>query len=456
MNCESVRQIINEYIDGELNELESRRVELHIAACESCAREERQLRIVCNLVGTCGIQKAPEGLLNGIHIELSKQLPLRKKRSYVGAMALAASFMIALAGGYYFNVFNIQYEPSAQNQMVADAGSQKLNSDSRIEKTVATGIKSSANKESQEMNYVEESNENNSVAAPAPEPTLANLPASESAVASRVEQPSTSDIQTPSALYESEPEIAPTPLSESDEEEMIAERTPAYQTPSMARVNGAINESSEGLLYASAASMDDSMNESDRARANMVRAIDDMENGEIVYNTSRLSSTGMGAQSPRYIPAPARARSHELSAVSYNIPSAYEYYEAPSDTDVIDYVISRNIEELRRTRGNNLYARGKDVFVVKNAIASSLACERIISESIGAGSATTLQRKDNFIVVKGSFAELMPLRINILDKCSEDTPDFTQEQKNELIAAATSTYQFSPEQPTILEIQFKQ
>lgn len=460
MNCENVRQILNDYIDGELNDLESRRVEQHVTGCESCAREERQLRMVCRLVGSCGAQKAPEGLLTGIHLALEKErlVPIRKKRSYAGVMALAASFMLALAGGYYFNIFNIDYSPKTAN-MVAESNN------SAVLEPIAIEMAKSPTK-------AEERVETASIEAPAPqpmavheetEPTRAEAPremmAAAPARAVRLERAPVAEVEeadeTPAAEVTGSTFLSAAPMDTAREEEPmeVAAIVPAA-APS--RSGMAAYESmfdgndadSTGDEYG--ISSYSNLNEGERARAAVASAIDAMESGDIVMGADRRDM--IGGSAGRY-----SSTGRALSTVSYGRTPGFEYYDPSSEPGVMNYVISANIDALRRTRGQNLFARARDSFATANPSASADACERIVNDSIIAGSSVSYQRTDNAIVVSGPFSELVKIRIDILDKCSETrSAAMTQQEKDQLIRAATSTYQFSDNQASILEVLFEQ
>lgn len=441
MNCENVRQILNDYIDGELNDLESRRVELHIAGCESCAREERQLRMVCSLVGSCGAQKAPAGILNGIHIELEKErvVPIKKKRSYAGVMALAASFMLALAGGYYFNIFDKSYDATSTNPMVAESRISEANE-------VASAKLAAAPME------MESAMETVSVETPEPQPveTPDDIINVEDEAPRMAAAPAYSQPLAPreAEIVETSVAAAPRELAREEEPTILA----AVAAPAAAPADSGLTyrdvfaESDAGST-GYAASPYSNMSEGERARAAVASAINDMESGGIAVTPSRGS---VGGAAPRYSSA-----GRTLSAVSYDGTPGFEYYEDSSGPGVMDYVISQNINELRRTRGQNLYARARDVLYSSNPGAAVDQCEKIVTSSIVSGSTVSYQKTANAVVVKGPFSELVKIRIDVLDKCQESKgAAMTRQEKDQLIKAATSSYQFAPSQPSILEIVF--
>lgn len=66
MDCKKTRQLLSEYIDGQLNNREARNIEKHLSDCSSCAQEYEELKkLVKELNKASGI-KAPENFLNGV------------------------------------------------------------------------------------------------------------------------------------------------------------------------------------------------------------------------------------------------------------------------------------------------------------------------------------------------------------------------------------------------------
>lgn len=97
MRCEKVLLQINEYIDGELNEFDSRRIEAHLDSCSACSGELKKYRRTKELVAFFGTVSAPAGLLDAIHLGIEKELvirPLPVRNSYY--LKIAAAFAIVL------------------------------------------------------------------------------------------------------------------------------------------------------------------------------------------------------------------------------------------------------------------------------------------------------------------------------------------------------------------------
>ena len=59
MTCESVKERIDDYLDGELGEAEFQEVELHLAGCRACREEERGLRAVVAQAAALPRQQQP-------------------------------------------------------------------------------------------------------------------------------------------------------------------------------------------------------------------------------------------------------------------------------------------------------------------------------------------------------------------------------------------------------------
>jgi anti-sigma factor RsiW len=104
MTCERVRERLDDYIDGTLEEREFQEVELHLASCPGCREEERGVRAVIALAAALPREKAPgHDLWPAIaeEIERRRRFALlafvpRRPAVWVGALAAAAAVVVVV------------------------------------------------------------------------------------------------------------------------------------------------------------------------------------------------------------------------------------------------------------------------------------------------------------------------------------------------------------------------
>ena len=99
MNCEQMRNLLDEYVDGELSAEGRRAVERHLAGCEACRAELEALKKTAALVGSLPKVNAPEGLARGVEAALASSA--RRKRAVLvrwvggwGSLAAAAATLV--------------------------------------------------------------------------------------------------------------------------------------------------------------------------------------------------------------------------------------------------------------------------------------------------------------------------------------------------------------------------
>lgn len=80
--CEEIRNLLSAYIDDELSESETDRVEAHLADCEQCCLEFEKLEETVGLVHMFGLMEAPANLQREILTELDKESPLEQLLVY--------------------------------------------------------------------------------------------------------------------------------------------------------------------------------------------------------------------------------------------------------------------------------------------------------------------------------------------------------------------------------------
>lgn len=420
MKCENVRNILNEYIDGELNELAARRVSQHLLACESCAREEKHYRKVSDLVSACGFQKAPEGLLNSIHIGLEKERPFGKNNAYKKIVALAASFLIVLAGGYYIHIFNalppqneIAYNNDTQNESanLPDSATTGLygpenysGEPSRIAAKRMRGSRSQA----YSRRLIQSAHTRGDILAASP---VSGMGEGARARAGMIRAINARERRMASGKYKDNYyAAAPEDYSAGSFADSRSLSSPDVDT--VAYSSG--NRNSVPFEYYEA--------------SNDTSAVDNM----IARNIESLRRTRSGGSAD--------------TAAGQAAPQSSS--QGSSEAAVGQHATGTL---------KSLYARGSITFEVADPVAAAENCENFISGLVGTGSDVVWQRHEDLIIVSGKFSTLASLRAYSLNACSSDAePKLSQKEIDSQIAASARSQNISPDYPAILELHFVQ
>src|SRR5258708_7517992 len=93
-----VSRQLEAHVDCELPSREAQRVELHVAACDSCRAEREHLRFGMSLVEHLPAAKAPDAIWTSIEAAYSQRRPQRSPAVHGWRLALAALAVVAVAG----------------------------------------------------------------------------------------------------------------------------------------------------------------------------------------------------------------------------------------------------------------------------------------------------------------------------------------------------------------------
>ena len=93
MRCEDVKALLNDLIDGELDEVRKAAVEAHIRSCADCASEKRRLERVVRLVRCLPREKVPVDLLPSLR---ASRVGVGLRRLVVGLATVAAALLVAI------------------------------------------------------------------------------------------------------------------------------------------------------------------------------------------------------------------------------------------------------------------------------------------------------------------------------------------------------------------------
>jgi hypothetical protein len=100
MTCEEALARLDEFVDGELEEAEFQEIELHLAACGTCAQEARELRALVEQAAGLPRARAPErDLWPSIAARLQSPTVTRARVNHLwawGALAAAAALVLSV------------------------------------------------------------------------------------------------------------------------------------------------------------------------------------------------------------------------------------------------------------------------------------------------------------------------------------------------------------------------
>jgi putative zinc finger protein len=135
MNCEHIRDLLTEYLDGELPEQQRGEVAEHLAACDTCRAEFEALSKTARLVGALPRAGAPAGLSEAVVAEAARVVRARNasrvSRWVAAGGWLAAAATLALVIRYApWDVTSPQTDPDRDLSRVAAPAVEKR---SRVE-----------------------------------------------------------------------------------------------------------------------------------------------------------------------------------------------------------------------------------------------------------------------------------------------------------------------------------
>ena len=100
MNCERLREILDDWVDGSLSEAEHQEAELHLASCAACRADERKLRaFVAEAAGLRHEAQPGRDLWPGIATRIESRARLLRfvrRGGLLSGLAAAAALVLAL------------------------------------------------------------------------------------------------------------------------------------------------------------------------------------------------------------------------------------------------------------------------------------------------------------------------------------------------------------------------
>jgi len=70
MKCEQAKQLMNAYVDGEINQHENHKLQEHLDTCESCTVEFEEIKYMIQLMGEVDLKELPIGFEEELHSKL--------------------------------------------------------------------------------------------------------------------------------------------------------------------------------------------------------------------------------------------------------------------------------------------------------------------------------------------------------------------------------------------------
>lgn len=137
MRCEQARQLMNAYVDREINDQELSKLNGHLDSCESCTVEFEEIKYMVQLMGEIDLKELPLGFEEELHEKLvmaaqeitiekkstKKNRPIesiasfvkgfRWKRVYTAYAALPLVLMIVVLASRGFNLKSAKYESAS-------------------------------------------------------------------------------------------------------------------------------------------------------------------------------------------------------------------------------------------------------------------------------------------------------------------------------------------------------
>ena len=101
MNCEQIRERLDELLDGELSDRDKQAVEQHVATCDACRAELDALRQTTDLVRSLPRAEAPAGLAQSVRASIAQQAAARSRATLwrwarVGGWLAAAATLVVV------------------------------------------------------------------------------------------------------------------------------------------------------------------------------------------------------------------------------------------------------------------------------------------------------------------------------------------------------------------------
>jgi len=96
MECQGVKNLLSEYLEGDLSDLQKAQVNQHLSSCKDCAAELETLKRLVKGLGSLKKVTAPPDLLDGIHRQLGKKAFLSRFKVPLETAGVLASIILVI------------------------------------------------------------------------------------------------------------------------------------------------------------------------------------------------------------------------------------------------------------------------------------------------------------------------------------------------------------------------
>jgi mycothiol system anti-sigma-R factor len=126
MNCQNARELLQAYVDDELDLVTARQIEAHLKECPACSRAYDAARAVRTAVANPAVYHHPpadlrEKILNSLPVDLSDRASHQTESSPATWRSLAIAALVLLAVGVFWTIFNHTAANNSDAQMVLAA-----------------------------------------------------------------------------------------------------------------------------------------------------------------------------------------------------------------------------------------------------------------------------------------------------------------------------------------------
>jgi|GEM_PF-3006290 len=113
MNCDDIKTMLDDYVEGQLDKAQASAVKAHLAGCQPCRSEAEGLERVTSFISQARPVRVPADAVTNVIAQM-RRIEAHKRREEVFARhlawGLAAALLLVLAGLDVFGVFPVSRE----------------------------------------------------------------------------------------------------------------------------------------------------------------------------------------------------------------------------------------------------------------------------------------------------------------------------------------------------------
>ncbi len=494
MNCEQFRDILHDYVSGEVAEVTEALAAEHLAVCPECARAARDMKRTRSLVKQYGAELAPEGFEDAVRARIEAELKARSKTVQIQRRRPASNYRLRLAGlaaslalVVLFGAYLSRMQPGALNKMaeiqpgkdkkIENRLSEKLNGISSPSSSTET---LAANEMAGGQTAPPRSAANADAGRPATAKQVAPTAQAEPEVAAREIQP-VDEIYAPSVptpeipvakakKYTGEGSVVMNVTEDTKESASSRRRRKVSSSSSSAAVSDLPEVSAVGGGAASSHYSVDKEYLTNQARA-VDNAITNYE--ERLAMADRAAPAALAeAESTPGTNSLMKSETAGVEDVAYNTGS--DFKPSKFDSDVFGNLMNEAEKDFSTGKSATIkmepklykpvptptiILRAQDWFPTSDPKTTVGKCEKIVKEYAAANPGVHWGWANGRLVVQGTYSKLQPLR----DKLNAELrPNTTAKSASVAAAPDTKTKttakssSYPPEMPAMFEVGFYQ